>query len=189
MAGGKNKEFMADPIQFFRTYYLAVQGNSQPGAGLNNIDIVDPKGAGVMLLTDYAQRTHSTGAQPVPANYLPFIQDDSSVLTLNPSAPYMFTADLSGCMFAAYGPDSRHVTVEHVNQRTAQARVNIAVRCNQIAAQQYGFCKIVCRGSAPDISPQVQTYESNAAVFGLLTNSGWDFYFRPDPQQNTAILL
>ena len=189
MAGGKNKEFMADPIHFFNTYYFGIQGNAQPRGGLINIDIVDAKGGGVMLLVDYDQRTHGAGARPVPANYLPFIMDNTSVLALNPAAPYMFTADLSGCMFAAYGPDPRNVTVEHVNQRTAQAKVNIADRCDQIVSQQYGFCKIVCRSSVPGLPPQVQTYDENAAVFGLLTSSGWSFYLRSDPDQNTSILL
>lgn len=189
MAGGKNKEFMADPLKFFNTYYLATQGNAQMRGGLIHIDIVDAKGGDIMLLTDYAQRTHGPGAQPVPANYLPAVLDDASVLELDPHAPYMFTADLSGCMFAAYGPDAEHVTVEHVNQRTSQARVNIAARCEQIMADHHAFCKIVCRASGPNIPQGVYTYADNAAVFGLLTGKEWSFYFRPDPDQNTSILL
>lgn len=181
MADGRNKEFLRDPLNFFKTYFLCVNDVTlRPG--VLDVDFVNtPVPDRDIIIERYAKRTHGATAQPIHAYLLPAIFNDISTLVLGDETPYMFTSQLSGCMFAAYGPDSKHVTVEHVNAKyPEQATVTINERIAQILDQNYPFCKIVRCGSERSTDTQYY-YPAYAAVMGILTDSGdWDFYFKQD---------
>lgn len=194
MAGGHNKQFLADPRDYFNQHFLLVRANSplvsQP-AGKKEIDLMDCGSGDMVFLEDYnSQQTHGCGAQPIPAYFLPAVYDDSRTLTLGQEVNYLFTPELSGCMFAAYGPDAGHVTVEHVNAKDAGARVPIPTRCQQILSQQYPFCKIVYSGPIPGIGEDlIHTYHGNGAVLGILVNGEWHFYLKADPGKPESVEL
>lgn len=180
MAKGLNKEFLSDPLEFFRQKYFGNLSHSQvPVSGEGDIDFIPTDDTITVLLANYQERKHHFGAQPVHAYYLPVIQDNSATLDLGDRAPYLFTASLSGCMFAAYGSDAQHVTVEHVNEFDNQAIVPIAARVRQILNQNYPFCRIVQFGNTPNHGNQY-FYNNLAMVMGILHPDGWHFYLKPD---------
>lgn len=181
MANGRNKEFLRDPLNFFKTYLLCINDTTlRPGE--LDVDFVNTPGPNSdILIESYATRTHGLTAQPIHAYLLPALLNDISTLVLRDKASYMFTSQLSGCMFAAYGSDSKHVTVEHVNALyPEQATVTIDERITQILDQHYPFCKIVRYGSERSTDTQYY-YPAYAAVMGIRTATGdWEFYLKQD---------
>lgn len=190
MADGRNKEFLRDPLNLFRTHLLCISDISlRPG--LLNVDLVNtPDPDRDILIEDYAKRSHGLTAQPIPAYILPAAVNNIATLTLGTGASYMFTSQLSGCMFAAYGPDSEHVTAEHVNALYPEkAAVTIEDRIRQILSQNYPFCKIVRFGSERSTDTQYY-YPAYAAVMGILSSTGnWDFYLKQDADRHEYIKL
>jgi len=100
-------------------------------------------------------------------------------MTIGVGKPFFFTPDMSGCLFAAYGPNDQNLTVEHVNVRTAAALVPIAARLAIIVAAGHAFCRVL--SPTPFIHPNVTLYNTGANVIGVLNPvGGWTFHFRAD---------
>ncbi len=180
MAKGLNKKFLSNPLEFFRQKYFGNQAHLQaPVDGEGDIDFIPTIDPITVLLANYQERQHHPGAQPIHAYYLPAIRNNSATLVLGDRASYLFTASLSGCMFAAYGPDARHVTVEHVNEFDDSPVVPIDARVQQILNQNYPFCRIVQFGDIPNHGNQY-FYNNLAMGMGILHSDGWHFYLKPD---------
>lgn len=189
MAGGNNKSFRADPQAFIRQHQLQV---NVPGpfliAGPADIDLFSIAPAVQLRRYDATQR-HGWGARPVEAFFLPARVNDASTLVLNGARKYLFTHDLSGCLFAAYGPNAAAVTVEHVNELNAHAHVRIVDRALAIA--QYPYHRILAPDSKAGALRQagllnqpglkLSLYRIRSCVVGVRLGAEWLFYYKPSP--------
>lgn len=186
MAGGNNAAFMANAKEFIRTHQLMIspQGIGSQGlfSGLMDIDLVsiDPHNAQFIRLENYAMRPPVRETKSVRAFYLPAINDNTSTMAIGVGANYIFTADLSGCLFAAYGPSADNITVEHVNVRNpAQAQVPILPRAQAIIAANYGFYKLLSPVAVPNADANhVKVYNANSSVVGVKIGGAWNFYYK-----------
>ena len=186
MAGGNNAAFMASTKEFIRTHQLMIspQGIGSQGlfSGLMDIDLVsiDPHNAQFIRLENYAMRPPVRETKAVRSFYLPAINDNTSTLAVGVGANYIFTADLSGCLFAAYGASADNITVEHVNVRNpAQAQVPILPRAQAIIAANYGFYKILSPVAVPNADANhVKVYNANSSVVGVKIGGAWNFYYK-----------
>jgi len=188
MAGGNNAAFIANSKEYIRTHQLMIspQGIGSQGlnAGLMDIDLVsiDPQNAQFVRLENYLMRpAKGKETTPVKAFYLPAINDNTSTLAIGVGANYIFTADLSGCLFAAYGPSADNITVEHVNVRNpAQAVVPILPRAQAIIAANYAFYKLLSPVAVPNADPtHVKIYAANSSVVGAKIGGAWNFWYKP----------
>ncbi len=186
MAGGNNKSFRNNPQRFIRTHQLMISpfghGSQRLTAGAMNIDLVsiDPHNAQFIRLEDFALRQHNSSARCVSAYFLPAVVDNTSTLAIGGARDYMFTADLSGCLFAAYGANSTNITVEHVNVRTGAAVVPILGRAQAIINANYNYYKILSPVPIPNANPaHVKTYNANSSVVGI-RRGGWQFHYKPN---------
>ncbi len=186
MAGGNNAAFTSGTKEFIRTHQLMIspQGIGSQGlhAGLMDIDMVsiDPQNKQFIRLENYAMRPTPRETTAVRAFYLPAVNDNTSTLAIGVGANYVFTADLSGCLFAAYGPSADNITVEHVNVRNpAAAVVPILPRANAIIAAAYGFYKLLSPVAVPGSDPNhVKVYAANSSVVGVKIGGAWNFYYK-----------
>jgi hypothetical protein len=191
VAGGLNKQFMRNPAVFLQTHTLMVNpqayGSQAIGGGQASIDLVmadnktNPK---FVRLESYDLRKHSWGSEAILSYYLPAIVDNYATQQIGNARQYMFTPDLSGCLFAAYGADANNLTVEHVNVRTANAPAGlIANRAAAALNGGFAFVRILAptaiAGAGP---PNVVTYASGANVVGVRGAGGWTFVYRADQQ-------
>ena len=188
MAGGNNASFIANSKEYIRTHQLMISpqgiGSQALHAGLMDIDLVsiDPKNAQFIRLEDYTMRPAKDKEKTsVKAFYLPAVNDNTSTLAIGPGASYIFTADLSGCLFAAYGASADNITVEHVNVRNAAvAAVPILPRANAIIAAAYGFYKILSPVEVTGSDPKhVKQYAANSSVVGVKIGGAWNFWYKP----------
>ncbi len=186
MAGGLNKQFMRNPVVFMQANTLMVNpqayGTQAIAGGLTNIDLVmadnktNPK---FVRLESYDLRNHGWFAEAIQAYYLPAIVDNYSTIPLGNAATYMFTPDLSGCLFAAYGADANNLTVEHVNVRSAAAPGGLIA--NRAAnAMQSPYHRIVTPQPLGVGLPNVVTYNTGGNVVGVRGGNGWSFIYRID---------
>jgi hypothetical protein len=189
MAKGKNAEFKRNPCLFLQNHTLMVSPDAYTpqtklASGLTKIDLVmtdasiTPK---VVRLESYDARSHGVGAKAIDAYYLPAVVDDANTIEIGDKADYMFTADLSGCLFAAYGKDGKQLTVEHVNARTSKAKVPLARRANEINNAGHAYCKIIAPAKLPDA--QVESYDTGGNVIGIRENGAWKFYHHLDQRK------
>jgi hypothetical protein len=188
VAGGLNKQFIRGPAVFLQTHTLMVNpqayGAQAIAGGQVNIDLVladnrtNPK---IVRLESYDGRQHGWGAEEIAAYYLPAIVDNFSTLQIANARRYMFTPDLSGCLFAAYGADANNITVEHVNVRTANAAAGLIANRAAAALNGHAFVRIIAPGPvAGGGPPNVITYASGANVVGVRGAAGWSFIYRVD---------
>jgi hypothetical protein len=187
MAGGNNRSFLRDPLDFLRKHQLIVspQGYGSAGlqAGMMELDLVpvDPQNSWVVRIENYATRPHAFGSRPVVAWFLPARADAISTLEIDSRCDYVFTADLSGCLFAVYGDEaSGPVTVMHANARLGtNAYMQSLVK--SISAANHPFCKILSPHSV--INPgradlKIYPASVNTCVVGDRRGGIWRFYFR-----------
>jgi len=199
MAGGMNKKFRKNPTNFLREYVILKSPDDPVGipAGVVDIDLV-PVGRydrDKVRIERFNARTHGWGAKPIHAYWLPAQRDNSATIPIAGAADYMFTCDLSGCLFAAYGANNAALTVEHVNVHSAAAAVPIVPRARAILASGPAgaipaFCKILSPAPIPppaglppaaaavaaaEINRHVIHYPGNAWVIGV-RHAGWRFY-------------
>jgi hypothetical protein len=188
VAGGLNKQFMNSPTVFLQTHTLMVNpqayGAQAIVGGQVSIDLVmadnktNPK---FVRLESYDLRTHGWGAEAISAYYCPAIIDNFSTIQLGNARQYMFTPDLSGCLFAAYGANADNITVEHVNVRTANAAAGLIANRAAAALNGHAFVRIIAPGPvAGGGPPNVITYASGANVVGVRGAAGWTFVYRVD---------
>ena len=177
---------MQNPAVFIRTHQLMISpqglGAQVLLAGGVDIDLVsiDPQNPKFIRLENYFMRRHDRGAQPVRAFFLPAIFNNTSTLDINNARRYMFTADLSGCLFAAYGANANAITVEHVNVRSPGAAVPILPRAQAIIGAHHNFYKILSPRPIPEADPaHVKVYVANSMVVGVNTGAAWQFYYKP----------
>lgn len=187
MADGNNRSFLRDPIDFIRKHHLIVSpqghGTTELHPGIMEIDLVpvDPQLPWVIRLENYRLRPHDFGARPVIAWFLPAKADEISTLAIDSQCDYLFTADLSGCLFAAYGEEaSGPVTVMHVNARSG-GNARLLDYIKTISAVHHNFFKILSPLSIP--SPgraEVTIYPGsvNSCVVGVRKGGRWRFYYK-----------
>ncbi len=184
MAQGKNALFMKNPSNFLTAHTLMVNPDGHglgqkiptPVAEIDLNPLNGPKNPESVMMRNYLALDDKEGTS-ISAYYLPAIVDNTSTMKIGVGKPYFFTADLSGCLFAAYGPSDEDLTVEHVNVRTNNAAVPIAGRVAAIAGGHHAFCKII----SPIPYPGVTTYATGGNVIGVCAPAGgWTFYHRLD---------
>ena len=96
--------------------------------GPSNIDLVPHPGPPVVVtIENYDRRPHGIGAKPIRAYWLPAEHDQTRTIPLGIAASYFFTADLSGCLFAAYYNAAHNLIVEHTNANGEAAHVNALI--------------------------------------------------------------
>lgn len=188
MAGGKNALFIKNPSNFLQTHTLMVSPDAHmpdqkipsPVAEIDMNLLNGPLHPPSVMMKNYLKVTAKEGVS-ISAYYLPAIVDNTSTMKIGVGKPYFFTADLSGCLFAAYGPSDQDLTVEHVNVRTGAAAVAIGPRIAAIAAAGHAYCKIL--SPIPSASATA-TYTTGGNVMGVLNNpvGGWTFHYRVDGQ-------
>lgn len=197
MSNGKNALFKRNPSNFLANHTLMVSpdghGPAQkipsPVAEIDLSPLVGPKNPESVMLLNYLKVEGKREGQSISAYYLPANVDNTSTLRIGVGKPYMFTPDLSGCLFAAYGPNANDLTVEHVNVRTIAAVVSIPVRAVAILNGGYPYCKIITPVpiTVPVGTAQVANYNTGGNVVGVLTDNGWVFHYRVD--QNAPAIL
>jgi hypothetical protein len=186
MAGGKNALFMRNPSNFIQTHTLMVSPDAHmadqkipsPVAEIDMNLLNGPLNPPSVMMKNYLKVEGAKEGVSIPAYYLPAIVDNTSTMKIGVGKPYFFTADLSGCLFAAYGPNDSDLTVEHVNVRTPAAAVPIAPRIAAIAGAGHAYCRIL----SPIPSAQATaTYTTGGNVIGVLDPAGgWTFHYRVD---------
>jgi hypothetical protein len=186
MAGGLNKQFTRNPAVFLQTHTLMVNpqayGTQNIAGGLTNIDLVmadnktNPK---FVRLESYDLRTHGWGAEAIPAYYCPAIVDNYSTIPLGNNAAYMFTPDLSGCLFAAYGADANNLTVEHVNVRSNAAPAHL-IATRAANAMQSAYYRIITPQPLGVVNANIVSYNTGGNVVGQRTGAGWVFIYHVD---------
>ncbi len=187
MAGGNNKSFRKNPVPFIRTHQLMINPQAFSKAQVlqaGNMDIdlvtVDPKNPGFIRLENFNRRKHGWGAKALRSFFLPAIFNNTSTININTTRNYMFTADLSGCLFAAYGANANTITVEHVNVRSPTALVPILPRAQAIIVANYNFYKILSPVAVLGAdAAHVKVYAQNSSVIGIKTGAGWVFHYKP----------
>lgn len=186
MAEGLNKQLRRNVQNFVRDHQIMVNPNAflpaqqipSPNA---NIDLVhfDPHHRNLVRLENYDQRPHGRGAAPIVSYYLPAVVDNTSTIPIGGARNYMFTPDLSGCLFAAYGANNQNLTVEHVNVRTGAAAVPIVPRATAIINAGHAYYRILSPVPIPGSNPAyVKTYNANSCVVGHNPGGGWIFYYK-----------
>lgn len=191
MAGGNNKSFLRNPVNFLQLHQ--VQVNLQPvgaaviPAGPALIDLVslDPNMPDMIGLEDYTQRNHGRRAVPISSYYLPAIYNNLSSINIGTVHDYMFTPNMTGCLFAAYGPNSQNLTIEHVNVRNQNAPVTIQGAAATILNANHPYFRIltpVALNPPHAAANHVTLYANNTCVIGVRDNTGWNFYYKPNPQ-------
>lgn len=199
MAGGNNELFRNNPLDYFRKHQLMISPQAIGSQALRNgtmdIDLVsvDPQMPDCIRLEDFNLRKHHTSlrlkpAQPVRAYFLAAVYDNASTLRITNERNYLFTADLSGCLFAAYGANANDLTVEHVNVHTPHARVPILPRAQAIIAANYNFYRILSPVPIAGSNPfYVKVYSANSSVMGLRIGGAWTFHYKPVPMQSLRL--
>jgi len=201
-----NKKFRKNPTNFLREYVILKSPDDPvlipPGAV--DIDLV-PVGRydrDKVRIERFNARTHGWGAKPIHAYWLPAQRDNSATIPIAGAADYMFTSDLSGCLFAAYGANNMALTVEHVNEHSPAAAVPIVPRAQAIlalgpAGAIPAFCKILSPAPIPTaglpaaaaaINRHVIHYPGNAWVIGV-RHAGWRFYYTLSGSPHTVRYL
>ncbi len=189
MAGGLNKSFLANAKTFVQSHDLMVApqpvGSRALTGGLTNIDLVMVDSSivpNVVRLEDYALRNNGIFSEAgVPAYYLPAVFNNTSTIALGNGADTMFTPDLSGCLFAAYGPSNSNLTVEHVNVRSAAAVVPIAPRAAAILASGNAYIFMITPVPIGGAGTNVVSYATGGVVVGKRNQGGgWNFVYRVD---------
>ena len=184
MAKGRNALFIRNPVNFLQTHTLMVNPDGHgvgqkipsPVAEIDFNPLNGPINPESVMMLNYLA-VDAGGDSRISAYFLPAIVDNTSTMKIGVGKPYFFTADLSGCLFAAYGASNQDMTVEHVNVRTLAAAVAIAPRLAAIATGGYAFCKIL----SPIPYPGVATYTTGGNVMGVLDPlGGWTFHYRVD---------
>lgn len=190
MADGLNAAFKKNPFNFVQTHDLMVSpqpvGSRALTGGATVIELVMsdasivPK---VVRLESYALRTHHFFSEAgLSAFYLPAIVDQSSTIPITAAGPeYMFTPDLSGCLFAAYGPSNDNLTVEHVNVRTINGAGLIGFRANQLINANHAYLFMITPQPIANAPATAVTYTTGGVVVGVRNIGGaWNFIYRVD---------
>ena len=142
-------------------------------------------------------------AGPIQGYLLQASADSQNQIALpaNEDNYYMFTALLSGCQFMAYGPDNRHVTVEHNNCISSPCpAVNDAGyegRLAAVRAENHPFIWVVSgvfgdranEAAAPNAAGDGYTYGNlyGGQVVGKFTQAGgWVFTLRDNTMGNNG---
>jgi hypothetical protein len=182
MASGNNEAFLRDPKEYIRTQVIGSPSQALQ-AGQMQIDLVpiDRQNPQFVRMENYAMRPVPRETKHILAWYLPAIHNNTSTLAIGGvGGNYIFTADLSGCLFAAYGPDAANITVEHVNVRDANAAVPIQPRATAIITGGFGFYKLLSPVALPGANgAHVKTYAANSSVVGVKIGGAWNFYYKP----------
>lgn len=188
MSNGKNRAFMNNPVAFLSEHVIADHGGlTAGGARVGDFDLEEISPV-ACLLNDH-RTARNKDPQPIHAHYLPAQYNQSIVLPLFArDAKYMFTSSLSGCLFAAYGANSRNVTVEHFNRRDGNATVSIKNRIQEILNTGYDYCKMLSP-IAVQGENHVHTYVTGANVIGVSDAAGnWSFHYRKDEENRVHTL-
>jgi len=189
MANGYNRRFLDDPWNFIQTYTLTIKPRvfeTDPDefqGGKEEIDLVSISEIFVRI-ENYKKKRRLFTEKPIKAWFLPMTLDKSIQLDITDELEYVFTPDLSGCMFAAYGEFGNNITVEHVNNRTDDRKSLIRERIAEILNADHEFCKILSPlGGYTD--RRITTYSTaGSCVVGLWRRigGGWRFFFKPTPE-------
>jgi hypothetical protein len=194
MAGGNNRSFLRNPQEFIRTHHIlanpqGLEDVTKLHNGVYNIDlvtigdVVNPVASTAHVrLENYDKNgPHRPESRPVPAFFIEAKRNQSSEFTLDSRCDYMFTADLSGCLFAAYdGPKANTLTVEHLNENDEEARVHAEDFVNNIIHQNYHFYRILFPSTKfINESQYVKVYRAASCVVGVREGGVWHFYYKP----------
>jgi len=131
---------------------------------------------------DAAALLRSAPQQGVAGYYVHPVADSPNqyALPTQQAAPYfMFTDQMNGCQFIAYGPDRHHVTVEHNNyigDPGNYAQQLAAVRADGPA---YVFSLTAADANAADIAGGTYNRLQGVNVVGQYSpQAGWRFFVR-----------
>ena len=196
MAQGKNKEYTSNPAVFLSNYEISRSPQHDvmqpiPSPGPSNIDLVPLPGPPYnrVRIENYNLRPHGIGAKPIRAYWLPAQHGHIRTIILGNAASYFFTADLSGCLFAAYYNAAGNLIVEHTNARgnAAYVAAHITPRLTFIHGMLgNGPIRVLtpmawpaaALGAAPAAPHHVVHYPNLAWVIGGRLAGGWRFRYK-----------
>jgi len=186
MAEGKNREYVANPAAFLQANIITRNLASAPIAspGPANIDLVPSGVPNAVFIENYDLRSHGIGASPIRAYWLPAIVNGTNTIQLGNNANYLFTDEMTGCLFASYYNAAGNQIVEHTNDYASAGTV--APRLNAIfpLAAANRPIKVLTRVPVPGglaIPPapsSVVHYPQTVWVIGGRTGAGWVFRYR-----------
>lgn len=186
MAGGNNRNFLRDPMGFFRDHFLIVFPNGQRERalieGIMEIDLAPGPMPGAIVLENYAyqRHRHKPSAQPVLAFYLRAEKNTPKRMIIDGRCDYMFTDNLSGCLFAASYNQNGTVTVEHFN---AYDEGSIEERVEAILNDpdhDFTMHKVLSPCEIEGANKEyVKEYTGESCVIGIRTTGRWRFYYKP----------
>jgi hypothetical protein len=180
MAGGLNKQFMANPVFFMRHHFIHVPVGAGGGLlanGRGRFGLTAIAHGGCML-GNFAST--SLFAHPIDAYFLLANPNNLNVQALPNNVRFMFTNHLNGCQFLAYGPNRNNLTVEHNNWLAGPA-ANYPNRVNAIAAAGHAYFFRV----RPGIDYNIM---QGANVVGVRGGGGWQFYVRRNANINPGMI-
>jgi hypothetical protein len=103
--------------------------------------------------------------------------------TQNPQPYYMFTDQMNGCQFIAYGSNRQHVTVEHNNFINNPAKYD--ERLNKIRQEHPKYLFHMSAGANDQITNGIYDRQHGVNIVSeYTTTNGWRFWVRDRVDQN-----
>lgn len=151
VAGGANKDFLADPEDFLNDNVIMVSEGLLPvGAGAHTVNLIlqtadEVEDANHVLLPVFKPRLATPGSpgrssswfsHQFTAFYLPWQPDQHFVIDLDNRADYLFTPGLTGCTFAAIG--GAQPKVGHFNYLRPNTDTVSRTRTRQAVTNEFG---------------------------------------------------
>ncbi|NEN97362.1 MAG: hypothetical protein F6K50_18070 [Moorea sp. SIO3I7] len=171
------QEFLNDFKSFMGKYAILIPAQLPPKNGTFQFK---EQGSHAALL-----QSASSGTK-IPGYYVhPIANNENKYIlpTQNQKPYYMFTDQMNGCQFIAYGPDRQHVTVEHNN--FINDRTKYVVRLKEIQNQNPAYLFHMSAGANDDIVNSIYNSQHGVSIVAEYNSTnGWSFRVRDRVDQN-----
>ena len=189
MAKGLNSLFLASPQRFMATHTINtpqgignIKSTSLPRSGVGEFDLFARMGgtglggAGAVELRTYTDTLMRHGNK-IHAFLLNALPNQDNKETLPVTVRIMLTNLLNGCQFMAYGPDRKHLTVEHNNY--FGDRGQYSTHYNKIQGQPHAiFCALKPVMETTTTAGDEYAVAGMANIVGVRADDGWHFFVR-----------
>lgn len=171
LAASLTSQFLASPVTFMRSYAILIPAQVPAKGGTF---VFSPQGTSAAVLQVGTTGTVIRGyyVKPVANN-----NNQYTLPTQMGNAYYMFTDQMNGCQFIAYGPDRQHLTVEHNNFISNPAQY--AVRLATIQATNPAYLFHMTSTGVDNIPGSTYNPAHGVNIVGeYSTAGGWRFWVR-----------
>ena len=177
MAGGLNKEFLANPATFLGKYIYSVK-DQDLATGAVQLGFTSLGGNRLQLAKFASTSKH---AHPISAYFLLAVADQVNPGSIDTSgADYFFTSTMQGCQFIAYGASRTSLSVEHNNYLSDTS--NYATRYTASGAAGQTVNTRVYNGGLYTVTSDQRDIGN---VVGKRDSNGWTLWLSHDAAART----